>query len=122
MRRDTSGWQRFIEGERRELAARREGQLARLLMVVLPEESREELDRLISEEQRLAQEGLVELVHEGERYYKHIDALAEGDIPARLEAESVRLAWLTDRTHRVLEKTRQQYYRSSRDGSSGTAP
>ena len=105
------GWQRFIEGERRELEARREGQLARLLMVVLPDESREELDRLILEEQRRAQEGLVELVHRGEKYHKHIDELTAGDVPARLEAESARLAWLTERTRRVLEEARQQYYR-----------
>jgi hypothetical protein len=46
------GWQRFIEGERRELEARGRGQLARLLLVVLPSESREDLDRLMEEEQR----------------------------------------------------------------------
>lgn len=107
---DEQGWQRFIEGERRELEARREGQLARLLMVVLPGESREELDHLIREERRQAQEGLVELVREGEKYHKHIDELTAGDIPARLEAESARLTWLTDRTRRVLEETRQQYH------------
>lgn len=105
------GWQRFIEGERRELEARREGQLARLLLVVLPGESREELDRLIEEEQRQAREGLVELVREGERYHKHVDELTAEDVPARLEAESARLAWLTARTRRVFEETRQRYRR-----------
>jgi hypothetical protein len=105
------GWQRFIEGERRELEARREGQLARLLMVVLPDESREELNRLIEEEQRRAREGLVELVRGGERYHKHIDELTAEDVPARLEAESSRLAWLTDHTRRVFEETQRQYNR-----------
>jgi hypothetical protein len=104
-------WRRFIEGERRELEARREGQLARLLMVVLPDESPEELNRLIEEEQRRAQEGLVELVRGGERYHKHIDELTAEDVPARLEAKSARLAWLTAHTRRVFEETQRQYNR-----------
>lgn len=105
------GWQRFIVGERRELEARREGQLARLLLVVLPGESREELDRLMEEEQRQAREELVELVRKEERYHKHVDELTAEDVPARLEAESARVSWLTTRTRRVFEETRQRYRR-----------
>lgn len=80
-------------------------------MVVLPGESREELDLLVEEERRQAREGLVELVREGERYHKHVDELTAEDVTARLEAESLRLAWLTDRTRRVFEDTHQRYRR-----------
>lgn len=103
------GWQRFINSERRDLAARRDGQLARLLMVVLPDESTEELQRLIEQDQLQASEGLVQLRYGEETYCKHIDQLTEDDMAPRLEAESSRLAWLTERTNRVFEDTRQRY-------------
>lgn len=107
------GWERFINNERGELEARKEGQLARLLMVVLPDESREELEQMIEAERLLAQESLVELRHGNEPYYKHIDELTTEDAPARLEAESARLSWLTDRMRKVFEDTRQRYSQST---------
>lgn len=106
--RDRS-WRLFIDNERRELLDRGNGQLARLLMVVSPEESREELERLVGEDQRYAVEGLLQLRRGDETYYKHIDELTIEDMPARVEAESARLQWLTDRTLRVVEATRQRH-------------
>ena len=88
---------------------RANGQLARLLMVVLPEESREELEGLVEEDQLHATERLLELRRGGETYYKHIDELTIEDMPARVEAESARLQWLTERTLRVVEDVRRRY-------------
>jgi hypothetical protein len=74
--------------EQRALVARAEGILARSLGEALPEESREELERIAEEDQRLAKEGLVELIDEaGETYHKHIDVLDEWDVADRLRAE-----------------------------------
>ncbi|WP_047864770.1 hypothetical protein [Rubrobacter aplysinae] len=114
-----SGWEQFIEKQRREIEARRNGQLARLLIVVLPEESGEELGRMVEEEQRRAQEGLVELGQGEEARYKHVDELTAGDVPARLEAESDRAAWLAARMDRVREEVYQSHPRRIRAGASG---
>ena len=99
-------WRRFLEAERRELRARREGKLARLLMITLPEESQDELERMVEEDRRRAEEGLVELRRGDEVFYKHIDDLAVEDMPARMEAEAARTAWLTERARRVIETIR----------------
>lgn len=96
-------WRRFLEAERRELRARREGKLARLLMIALPDESKDELERLVEEDRRRAEEGLVELKRGDEVFYKHIDELAAEDVPSRMEAEAARAAWLTERTRKVME-------------------
>lgn len=99
-------WRRFLEAEQRELWARREGKLARLLMITLPEESKDELERMVEEDRRRAEEGLVELRRGDEVFYKHIDELTAEDMPARMEAETARAAWLTERTRRVIESIR----------------
>ncbi|MDN5697122.1 MAG: hypothetical protein L0G70_04010 [Rubrobacter sp.] len=99
-------WQRFLEAEQRELWARREGKLARLLMITLPEESKDELERMVEEDRRRAEEGLVELKRDDEVFYKHVDELGVEDMPARMEAEAARAAWLTERTRRVIEIVR----------------
>lgn len=99
-------WRRFLEAERRELRARREGKLARLLMITLPEESKDELERIVEEDRRRAEEGLVELRRGDEVFYKHIDDLTGEDMPARMEAEASRAAWLTERTRKVIETIR----------------
>ena len=54
-------WEQYMEVERRELEQRRNGQLGRALGRVLPGESREELERIAEEDQRKAEEGLVDL-------------------------------------------------------------
>ena len=99
-------WRRFLEAEQRELWARREGKLARLLMIALPEESKDELERMVEEDRRRAEEGLVELKQGDEVFYKHIGELTVEDMPARMEAETERAAWLTERTRKVIETIR----------------
>ena len=98
------GWEIFMSGERKTLVERANGRLGYALRSTLPGESREELDRLIEEDRRLAQAGLVSLVAEdGTVSHKHVDELTPEDMPARQRAEVVRLDWLMERTDRRLE-------------------
>jgi hypothetical protein len=88
-------WSRFMIAEERSLMNRAEGILAYALARALPEESQEELDRWAKEDQRLAREGLVELMDEqGEIYHLHIDELSPEDAMDRLRAETARSDWL----------------------------
>src|SRR3954469_11808670 len=70
-------WARFMEAEHQELENRRNGHLRKLLDGPLPGESPEELERLASEDEARAEEGLVELKKrpDEEITYKHIDEL-----------------------------------------------
>jgi hypothetical protein len=98
------GWEKFLAGEREALVGRANGRLANALRTTLPGESREELDRLIEEDRRLARAGLVSLVAEdGSIDHKHVDELTPEDMPARRRAETARLDWLMERTDRRLE-------------------
>src|SRR5215203_2123042 len=98
------GWEIFMSGERKTLVERANGRLGDALRTTLPGESREELDRLIEEDRRLAQAGLVSLVAEdGTVSHKHVDELTLEDMPARRRAEVARLDWLMERTDRRLE-------------------
>jgi hypothetical protein len=98
------GWEVFMSGERKTLDERANGRLGYALRTTLPGESREELDRLIEEDRRLAQTGLVSLVAEdGTVSHKHVDELTPEDMPARQRAEVARLDWLMERTDRRLE-------------------
>ena len=92
-------WARFIEAERHELENRRNGLLRKLLNDPLPGESPEELDRLASEDEARAEEGLVGLRSpDGEITYKHIDELIPEDRTARAAAEGARVKWFAERT------------------------
>ena len=98
------GWEIFMSGESEALVERAHGRLAYALRTTLPGESREELDRLIEEDRRLAQAGLVSLVaDEGTISYKPVDELTPEDMPARRRAETARLDWLMGRADRRLE-------------------
>ena len=98
------GWEIFMSGERKTLVERANGRLGYALRTTLPGESREELDRLIEDDRRLAQTGLVSLVAEdGTVSHKHVDKLTPEDMPARQRAEVARLDWLMERTDRRLE-------------------
>ena len=87
-------WEQYMEVERKELEQRRTGQLGRALGRALPGESQEELDRIAEEDQRKAEEGLVELRSGDEIWYKHIDEITREDRQARIESENARTAWL----------------------------
>src|SRR5918995_7379098 len=94
----------FMVAEREELVGRANGRLGYALRTTLPGEPREELDRLIEEDRRQAQAGLVSLVAEDCAIsHKHVDELTPEDMPARRRAETARLDWLLERTDRRLE-------------------
>jgi hypothetical protein len=100
-RDDDEAWERFIAAERRHLDDRRTGHLARLLDGPLPGESAEELRLLAWEDQRRAEEGLVELRSAGgEVSYKHIDELTLEDRQARAEAERAQMNRMMERQQR----------------------
>jgi hypothetical protein len=97
-------WEQFIQVELRELKLRKEGQLARLLGKPLPGEPPAVLQRLSSEDERQAEEGLVALMSDGEVSYKHIDKLTPEDRPARIAAKRLRTAWIKERLAERQEK------------------
>ena len=92
-----AAWESFMRRERRELELRKEGQLAELLGEALAGESPAALGRLAREDQRQAKEGLVALTSNGKMYYKLVDELTEGDMGARMAADTLRKAWLKER-------------------------
>jgi len=92
-----AAWKSFMQAERRELQQRKEGQLAGLLGEPLPGESSAALRRLASEDRRQAEVGLVALMSGGKVFYKHVDELSEGDMPARVAASRLRETWLKER-------------------------
>ena len=94
-------WGRFLNTERRTLEARRKGQLAKALLLALPRESQQEIDRMTSEDQHRAEEGLVELrSEEGALSYKPVEQLVPEDRQDRMRAELRRLEWLLERQER----------------------
>jgi hypothetical protein len=96
-------WERFLRTERRVLEARRNGWMAKALAWRLPGESREELDRIASEDRRRAEEGLVELRDEqGVLSYKHLEALSPEDRMDRIRAQLARIEWLLERRGRRI--------------------
>ncbi len=90
-------WEQFMQEELRELELRKGGQLARLLGAPLPGEPPEVLERLASEDQRQAEEGLVALMRTGKVLYKHVDELSPEEMPARIAANRLRTTWLKER-------------------------
>jgi hypothetical protein len=92
-----AAWEGFIQAERREQELRKDGQLAKMLGEPLPGEPLAEVLRLSSEDRKQAEEGLVALMSDGEVFYKHLEDLSEGDVPARIAATSSRTAWLKER-------------------------
>ena len=92
-----AAWESFMRRERRELKLRKEGQLAELLGEALAGETPAALRRLAREDQRQAEEGLVALTSNGKTFYKLVEELTEGDMPARIAAARLREAWLKER-------------------------
>jgi hypothetical protein len=96
-RAQQAAWELFMQEELRELELRKDGQLARLLGEPLPGEPPAALERLASEDQRQAEEGLVALMGKGKVSYKNINELCPEDMPARIAANRTRTTWLKER-------------------------
>jgi hypothetical protein len=96
-RAQQAAWERFMQGELRELELRKGGQLAKLLGEPLPGERPAALERLALEDQRQAEEGLVALMSGGKVSYKRLDELCPEDMPARIAANRLRTTWLKER-------------------------
>ncbi len=92
-----AAWESFMRKERREVELRKNGQLAELLGEALAGEPSAALRRLAREDQRQAEEGLVALTSNGKTFYKLVEELTEGDMPARIAAARLREAWLKER-------------------------
>jgi hypothetical protein len=92
-----AAWEQFMQVELRELELRKNGQLAKLLGKPLPGEPPVALQRLATEDQRQAEEGLVALMSKGKVSYKHLEELCEEDMPARIAANRARTTWLKER-------------------------
>lgn len=92
-----AAWDRFMREELRQLELRKDGQLARALGEPLPGELPAALSRLVSEDQRQAEEGLVALMSNGKVSYKRLEELTEDDMPARVAANRLRTTWLKER-------------------------
>ncbi len=91
---EDAAWTLFIRSEMRQLELRKDGQLADLLGDPLPGEMPATLERLVSQDQRQAEEGLVALMSGGKVSYKHLDDLTREDRPARIAANRSRTTWL----------------------------
>ena len=92
-----AAWKEFMQEERRELELRKNGQLAKMLGEPLPGEPPAVVLQLASEDRKQAEEGLVALMSDGEVFYKHLEDLSLGEMPARIAATSSRTAWLKER-------------------------
>jgi hypothetical protein len=95
--RDREAWQRFLGAERKEVELRKTGHLARAIGKPLQGESAADLERIAQEDQRKAEEGLVELRSGDRVWHKHVDELLPKDRIYRAEAEGARIQWLRAR-------------------------
>jgi hypothetical protein len=120
-------WERFLRTERRIVEARKNGQLAKALLLRLPLETQEELDKMASADRKRAEQQLVELRSaEGQITYKHVDQLCPEDRLDRIRAELARIQWLLNRQVRrniIRQVHSEQRYRSRKSlGSSPDEP
>ena len=98
-----AAWESFMRKERQELELRKKGKLARLLGEALAGETPAALRRLVREDQRQAEDGLVALTSNGKMYYKLVEELTEEDMAPRIAADRLREAWLKERRDRWLD-------------------
>jgi hypothetical protein len=100
--RATASWEKFLRRERRMLETRKNGQLAKAILVRLPLEAQEEQEQMTSEDRKRAEEALVALRSEqGElSSYKHLDDFTPEDCMNRIRAEMRRMEWLLERQTR----------------------
>lgn len=80
-------WEGYMTIEREQLAQRATGKMGRMIGRPLPDESKEELESIATQDQLLAQDGYVVLKQGDKVSYKHIDELTPQD---RWEGSSTR--------------------------------
>jgi hypothetical protein len=102
-----------MQMERQRLRDHAQGKMARALGYALPGESREEMDRIASEDQRLAQSGMVQLKSGQRIYYKHIEELTREDRADRIAAERETVEWLKERVERWKRGAEAPHTRTS---------
>jgi hypothetical protein len=94
-------WERYMEAERKELRMRKDGHLAKMLGLALPDETPGQIARLAEEDRLRALEGLVEMMDEqGEITYEPLEDLTPEDRTSRTRAEGVRVEWIAERQAR----------------------
>ena len=93
--------QEFMRLQRRQLEERRQGKLRRALGDPLPDETKEQLERIGEGDRIRACQGLVAVVGaDGRCSYRHIDALGRDEVEDRLAAEWLEEGWLKRRAER----------------------
>ncbi len=105
-------WERFLTAEYRNLLARQRGQLRLALGTPLPGESEEEIEWMVQEDQRRAEDGLVELNGKDGIYYKRLERLTPEDRTERLSAETERYGWLMGRMEQRTRLIRENWQQS----------
>jgi hypothetical protein len=86
-----------MEAERRELELRKDGELGKRLGEPQHGEQPGALERLVEEDRRQAEDGLVALMRMGKVSYKQLSELCPEDMPARAAANRLRMTWLKER-------------------------
>lgn len=102
-------WERFMSAEYRSLFARQRGQLRLALGAPLPEESKDEIEWMAREDQRRAEEGIVELKGKNGLYYKPLADLTSRDMLDRRAAETNRCEWLMGRMDERMRLIREDW-------------
>src|SRR3954463_622121 len=91
------GWDRYMDLEREQLTQRADGKMARMIGRTLPSEDQEELDRIIRDDEFMAQSGYVPLRQDNKVWQLHLDELSSADRWARIEYEKTLVMWLQGR-------------------------
>lgn len=94
---DAEAWEHHMRLERKLLAQRRDGKLAKAIGKALPGKDPRDLDQMAREDRSKAEKGLVSMLWGGQLSYKHIDKLTPENLLARLEAEREQVNWLVGR-------------------------
>ena len=92
-----AAWEQFMQAERLELELRKDGELGKLLGEPQHGEQPGALERLVEEDRRQAEDGLVALMRMGKVFYKQLSELCPEDMPARAAANRLRMTWLKER-------------------------
>lgn len=102
-------WERFQALERLLMEKRKDGQLGRMLGGPLPGESLEDLRGAVQQDRANVEQGVVELIKDGEVSYERLEELGPSEAVDRLRTEMARIEWILQR-----QKTKIAFYRKRR--------